>query len=134
LRFSEIALYAAAANMHAAAQRALEEVLPHLDSLEAAMRRTVRTQLNCVLALRLLGDAERARALAETTTLRDNDRLYAFKSAVEAILRRWDGESNVADLAFALETLHAQHFGGLANVLASLPNAPRKTNAIMGVQ
>ena len=132
LRFSEIALYAAAANMRADAQRALGEVLPQLDSLEAAVRRTVRTQLNCVLALRLLGDTNRAHALAVTTTLRDNDRLYAFKCAVDTILRRWDGHSNLAEVAEALEWLHAQHFGGLANVLAALPNAPRKSTATAG--
>lgn len=133
LRFSEIALYASAANMRGDAQRALEEVLPQLDSLEAAVRRTVRTQLNCVLALRLSGEIERAHALAATTTLGDNDRLYAFKCAVDAILRRWDGASNLAEVAAVLEALHAQHFGGLANVLAALPNAPRKTTAVAGV-
>jgi hypothetical protein len=50
------------------------------------------------------------------------------------VLRRWDGESNIAEVACALETLHECHFGGLANVLASLPNAPRKTQALMGVK
>lgn len=134
LRFSEIALYAAAAQMRSAAESALEDVVPQLDSLEPFIRRTVRTQLNCVLALRLLGYIDRARALAAATKLRDNDRLCAFKAAVEAILRRWDGECNVAEVAQTLEMLHAQHFGGLANVLAALPNAVRKNAAMTGVQ
>jgi hypothetical protein len=88
--------------------------------------------LNCVLALRLLGNAAEAAAIAQPATAGANGRLDALSAAVDAILRRWDGDLNYGEVARALEALHENHFGGIANVLAALPNAPPK-HAAMGV-
>lgn len=135
LRYSEIALYAAAARMRAQAENALTEVLPALDALEPAARRTVRTRLNCALALRLLGDAERAQELLEQTAINDGDRLKAFSNAVRAIVARWDGAQNFNDVAGALQQLHERHFGGIAGALAALPNAAApSSHASLGVR
>ena len=135
LRYSEIALYAAAGRMRAQAESALAEVLPSLDTLEPAARRTVRTRLNSVLALRLIGERERAHALLEETVLNEGDRLAAFSNAVGAIVARWDGAHNFHEVAVALQQLHERHFGGIAGVLAALPNtAARSTSSPLGVR
>ena len=126
LRFSEIALYAAAARMQSEGEAALAEVAASLDLLEPHARRTVRTRLNCALARYLLGYSDAARSMLATTAALPQGRLEAFRSAVESILQRWQGARNHGDLAQTLATLRERHFGGIADVLAALPHAPRK--------
>lgn len=134
LRFSEIALYAAAARQLAVARNALAEVLPALGEFEPGARRTVRTRLNCALAFYLVGETAQARAMLENATLSTPGRLDAFREAVETVFRRWDGERNSGTVARAFDTLRDRHFGGIADVLAALPSAPQKHAAFARVQ
>lgn len=120
LRFSEIALYAAAAKMRRETDTALAEVLPLLASLDPSARRTVRTRLNCALALYLLGNTAQAGTIVKETS-RIAGRLGAFHTAVEEIVRRWSGERNHNALGAALDALRDACFGGIADLLAALP-------------
>jgi tetratricopeptide (TPR) repeat protein len=133
LRFSEIALYAAAGRQLGVAHAALAELVPALDELEPKARRTVRTRLNCALALYLVGETAQAYATLETAILSTPGRLDAFRGAVETIFRRWDGDRNSAAVARAFDTLRDRYFGGLADVLAALPSAPPKQTAFTRV-
>jgi tetratricopeptide (TPR) repeat protein len=125
LRFSEIALYAAGAKLWRESRAALEEVLQVVDSLDAGARRTVRTRLNCALALYLLGETAQAESTMNGIS-RTQGRLDAFHSAVEAIVLRWNGARNHNAVAEALEKLREAYFGGIANLLAALPFAPNR--------
>lgn len=133
LRFSEIALYAAGAKLWREARAALQEVLQVVDSLDSAARRTVRTRLNCALALYLLGETAQAESMMNGVS-RTHGRLDAFQAAVEAIVLRWNGARNHNAVASALEALREAYFGGIANLLAALPFAPNRDTSVARAQ
>ena len=124
LRFSEIALYAAAGGLAPEAEAALVEVQVRLRECDPAARRTVRTQLNRAIAARLLGRNGEAYAIIEYVsryTGMMSPRLAALYDSVDAIFRHWDGADNYNDVYEALRRLRFESFGGLAAALAALP-------------
>lgn len=128
-RFSEIALYAAAAHLRPKASQAIAEVESRLGDLEPATRRTIRTELNYAMALRLVDRTADARTALDhlcTYRYRVSERLTALIDAVLEIFRHWDGFENHADLFHALNRLRDQDFGGLSAVLSALPRGTRR--------
>jgi hypothetical protein len=126
LRFSEIALYAAAAGLPAQAEAALLEVKARLRECEPSARRTIRTQLNRALAARLLGNAGEGYAILEYVaryTGMMSERLRALYDAVTAIFRLWDGKDNYDEVYATLRQLRRADFGGVAAAIAALPMA-----------
>jgi hypothetical protein len=126
LRFSEIALYAAAAGLTAQAESALLEVKARLRECDQSARRTIRTQLNRALAARLLGNRGEGYAILEFVaryTGMMSERLRALFDAVMAIFRHWDGNDNYNDVYEALRALREAQFGGVAAAIAALPMA-----------
>ncbi|MDB5095553.1 MAG: Regulatory protein LuxR:Tetratricopeptide 4 [Candidatus Eremiobacteraeota bacterium] len=126
LRASEIALYACAAGLHDEGEAALREARDALERAAAPSRRVARSHLFIALAElvrgrataahRHAGDAERMLAPAMR-------RLRALANAVRAMVRVSLGQAEANTLAGALERLRAEHFGGIARLLAALPPA-----------
>lgn len=130
LRFSEIALYAAAAGLSVEADRALREVQARLRECDPAMRRTIRAQLNRALATRLLGRAGEAYAIMEYVsryTGMMSARLRVLADGINAIFRNWDGAENYDEIYDTLRALRQADFGGVAAALAELPAAPEQS-------
>jgi len=126
LRFSEIALYAAAAGLRTQAQAALLEVKARLRECDQSARRTIRTQLNRALAAHLLGNSGEAHAILQHLigyTGLMSDRLRALYDTVAAIFRHWDGSDNYDEVYEALGVLRRANFGGVAAAIAALPCA-----------
>jgi ATP/maltotriose-dependent transcriptional regulator MalT len=126
LRFSEIALYAAAAGLTTQAESALVEVKARLRECDQSARRAIRTQLNRALAARLLGNAGEGYAILEFVaryTGMMSERLRALYDAVTAIFRHWDGNDNYDEVYEALRALRQADFGGVAAAIAALPMA-----------
>ncbi len=124
LRFSEIALYAAAAGLSAEAETALLEVKARLRECDQSARRTIRTQLNRALATRLLGRSGEAYAIVEHVsrfTGMMSARLRALYDSVNAIFRSWDGADNYNEVYDGLRELAMADFGGVAAAIGSLP-------------
>ena len=130
LRFSEIALYAAAAGLTGEAQAALLEVKARLRECDPAARRTIRTQLNRALAVRLLGNTGEGYAILEYLaryTGMMSERLRALFDTVMATFHNWDGSDNYDEVYEALRALREADFGGVAAAIASLPCAKEQT-------
>lgn len=131
LRFSEMALYAAAAGRRAAASEAaahVEELLPTLQG----DRRLIRAQANVLLAYRLLGcNARAAELLADLEQRRDTlaPRARSFVEAVSAVATRWNNVANRSVLVSRLDTMQARDLGGYAALLTSLPLEPGAADA-----
>jgi HD-GYP domain-containing protein (c-di-GMP phosphodiesterase class II)/ATP/maltotriose-dependent transcriptional regulator MalT len=126
LRFSEMALYAAAGGKRAAAVDAIAKAEPLLSEI-VHDRRIVRIEGNLFLAYRLLGEDERAREIARTLGGRRGSlaaRGRAFVDAITAVSTRWDGVANRAVLTTRLDAMQSRDLGGFAAVLASLPVRP----------
>ncbi len=126
LRASEIALYACAAGLSDEGEAALREARDALERADAPSRRVARAHLFIALAElvrgrapaahRHAGDAERMLAPAMR-------RLRTLANAVRALIRVSLGAAEASTLAGALERLRAEHFGGIARLLAALPLA-----------
>jgi len=126
LRGAEIALYAFAAGLHAEGEEALREAAAALDRCTRPTLRIVRSHLVIALAELVRGRssaAHRALAEAEKSTTPQMRRLRALAHAVRAMERVQLGQAEPATLAAALERLRAEHFGGMARLLAALPVA-----------
>ncbi len=127
LRYSEMALYAAAAYRTADAQEAFARSGTLLSGLEAGSRRTVRTIAHLVLAGTLLGRKQDAKALLRDLTKdleKASPRTRAFVEAIRAVLTRWAGTPNRTLLGARLQSMDAHELGGFAAVLSSLPLDP----------
>jgi LuxR family maltose regulon positive regulatory protein len=126
LRGAEIALYAFAAGLHAQGDEALRDAAAALDRCARPSLRSVRSHLVVALAELVRGRSSAAhRALAEAERLSTPAmrRLRALAHAVRAMERVQLGQAEPATLAAALERLRAEHFGGMARLLAALPVA-----------
>jgi ATP/maltotriose-dependent transcriptional regulator MalT len=124
LRFSEIAFYAAAGGLRREAEAAVREVRKRLRDCDPKARRTLRTQLNHAVALRLLDRDEEADAMLRELGLSVeamSERLLALYDCVVSIFRHWNGAENYNDVYEALLRMRKVHFGGLASALAALP-------------
>jgi hypothetical protein len=132
LRFSEIALYAAAGGLTAQAEVALVEVKARLRECDQSARRTIRTQLNRALATHLLGRTGEAYAILEFVarfTGMMSDRLRRLYDSVSAIFRHWDGADNYDEVYESLRALRMADFGGVAAAVASLPSVQEEAKS-----
>ena len=125
LRAAETALYAFAAALNEEGEASLRDALASLERCKPSPR-IVRAQLTIALAELVRGRATAAhRHLTEaerrlTPAMR---RMRAFANAVRALQRVQLEQGDPATLAAALERLRAEHFGGMARLLAALPVA-----------
>ena len=126
LRFSEMALYAAAAQRPKEAAAALAQI----ETLEPDLkhdRRMLRALANVVLAYLLLGNLPRAEEI-QAKLAREADAMgsrgRAFADAVEAVARRWNGAENRAILQRRFDALTPRNLGGFSAVLTALPLRP----------
>ena len=124
LRAAETALYAFAAGMQAEGEDDLQAALAALERCERLSPRIVRAHLMLAIA-----ELVRGRSSAAHRHLADGERLLippmhrarALAHAVRALYRVGLEQADPATLAAALERLRAEHFGGLARLLAALP-------------
>jgi LuxR family maltose regulon positive regulatory protein len=125
LRFSEIALYAAAAGLGDEAEAALRAAQTALEAPPPS-RRTIRSHVFLALAELVRGHATAAHrhlSEAERTLAPPMRRLRALTGAARALYRVQLEQSDQAALSGALERLRAEHFGGLSRLIAALPLA-----------
>jgi ATP/maltotriose-dependent transcriptional regulator MalT len=130
LRFSEVALYAAAGGLKVEAESALLEVRRRLLECDPRARRTHRTQLNRAVALQLLGRIWEANAIMQDlgrSVDAMSDRLLALYDCVVAVFRHWDGADNYNDIYDALAQMQKLHLGGVASAIAALPRRRERT-------
>jgi LuxR family maltose regulon positive regulatory protein len=126
LRFAEIALYAAASARPNEAEDAAQRAVAELANVGAITRRGVRTSLLLALTELVRGHAVTAHRFlveAERALPRSPQRLRTFAQAVRAYYRSTLGESEPLEVRALLERLHAEHYGGMARLLAALPLA-----------
>jgi len=125
LRWAEIAVYAAAANLSVEAGAAYRKAVDLLEGVEPDLR-VSRTRLLLALAMILLGRGDSARELFEliaTASGALSPRLNALRRALAALAERYRGVVNAGTMLHALNDLREHHFGGIARMLMSLPLA-----------
>ncbi len=147
LRWSEVALYAAAADDAAAAYSAIN--CTRLSLAENTERTThlAFSGLYCALSCWVLGDLEQARSwmtCAAGNALPGAPRVAAFQAAVTCLLDDTPGGHHRAEqLSEALALLTQRSFGGVALLIESLPlparmrtggNAPATVGAWLATQ
>jgi LuxR family maltose regulon positive regulatory protein len=126
LRSAEIALYAFAAGLRDEGEAALRDVVASLERGAGPSRRVARTHLFVALAELVRGRVSAARrhvAEAERTLAPSMRRLRALAHAVRALGRAQLGQIEPSSVAGSLERLRAEHFGGIARLLGTLPLA-----------
>ena len=124
LRAAETALYAIAAGLHEEGEESLREAFAALERCARPSPRIVRANLTVALAELVRGrssTAHRSLAEAERRLTPPMRRLRAFAHAVRAVERVQLEQADPAALTAALERLRAEHFGGMARLLAALP-------------
>ena len=125
LRAAETALYAFAAGLNDEGEASLREAAVLLERCKPSLR-VARAQLTLAIAELVRGRssaAHRHLAEAERRLTPQTRRLRAFVNAVRALARVQLGQADAAALASALERLRAEHYGGIARMLAALPAA-----------
>jgi len=121
-RHSEIALYAAACGLPGPARAALDAMNDLKDEPES--RRAAWAKANAILARAMLGDDAGDLIRALDRSIRSHDfgrRVAAYAAAAGAIISRWNGAANHADVAVALHALDREGLGGYAAMLSALP-------------
>ena len=124
LRGAETALYAFAAGLQTEGDEALHDATAALHRCTRPSLRIVRAHLVIAIAELVRGRssaAHRALAEAERMTTPAMRRLRALAHAVHVMERVQLAQAEPATLAAALERLRAEHFGGMARLLAALP-------------
>jgi DNA-binding CsgD family transcriptional regulator len=124
LRAAELALYAFAAGLHEQGTQAIDDAVTALARCGQESRRTLRAR-----TLLAAGELLRGHAAAAHRHLSDVERslepkmrwLRALAHVVRTLYRVTLGQADRAVLAGALERLRAEHFGGIARLLAELP-------------
>jgi ATP/maltotriose-dependent transcriptional regulator MalT/DNA-binding CsgD family transcriptional regulator len=122
-RYAQIALYAAAAGLHAEAAAAVRHALAVSSAGEAADRFGAFTKAYIALALNLLGRHRRAAdvlsRLGRSATL--TPRLRLLIEAIRTINDRWAAGRYSMDLRAVLDQLDACDFGGIGRLIQALP-------------
>ena len=124
LRAAETALYAFAAGLHAEGEESLRDAVTALERCAKSSPRVVRAELTIALAELVRGRtsaAHRYLAEADRRIAPQMHRLRAFANAVRAMERVQLEQADSATVTAALERLRAEHFGGIARMLAALP-------------
>jgi len=125
LRAAETALYAFAAGLNAEGDESLRYAAAALERCKPSPR-AVRAELTLALSELVRGRssaAHRHLAEAERKLTPQMRRLRVLANAVKAMVRVQLHQADPAALTAALERLRAEHFGGLARLLAALPVA-----------
>ncbi|HEX3551431.1 MAG TPA: LuxR C-terminal-related transcriptional regulator [Candidatus Elarobacter sp.] len=125
-RAADIALYAFAAGLQAEGEAALHEAQDALARQERPTPRLARAHVTLAVAELVRGrssSAHRHVADAERMLAPSMRRLRAYAHAVRALERVQLEQADPAALTAALERLRAEHFGGVARLLAALPLA-----------
>ena len=126
LRSAETALYALAAGRHDEGEAALRDAQTLLEHDRRPSPRVIRALLTVALADLVRGrssSAHRSITEAERLLAPAMRRLRAFAAAVRAMVRVQLEQADGAAADAALERLRAEHFGGIARLLAILPVA-----------
>ncbi|HEV3086977.1 MAG TPA: LuxR C-terminal-related transcriptional regulator [Candidatus Elarobacter sp.] len=126
MRAAETALYAFAAGLPAEGDDALRDAVTALEQTKHRSPRIVRANIVIALAELVRGRSSTAhRWLADAERLLSPHmrRLRTLANAVRAMERVQLEQSDPSTLAAALERLRAEHFGGIARMLAALPVA-----------
>ena len=125
LRWAEIALYAAAAEMPEAADEAFDASTAILHDLRGNSRRVLRAQLLLCICEMLRGHnaaAHQRLTAAERSLPPGARRFSAFVNAVRATYRSRLGQTDGSAVSDgALERMRAENFGGIARLLTALP-------------
>ena len=125
LRAAETALYAFAAGLQAEGEDALRYAAAELEGCKPSLRVT-RAHLWLALSELVRGRssaANRHLAEAERKLTPQTRRLRAFANAVRAMARVQLEQADPATLTSALERMRAEHYRGIARLLAALPVA-----------
>jgi len=125
LRWAEIAVYAAAANLATEAGEAYRNAVDLLDGVEPDLR-VSRARLLLALTMILLGRSDSACemfALVDAAPAALSPRLSALRRALAALGERYRGAQNAGAMLYALDDLRERHFGGIARMLMSIPLA-----------
>jgi ATP/maltotriose-dependent transcriptional regulator MalT len=122
-RHAEIALYAAAAGLHAEAAVAVRRALEISATFESLDKSVAYAYAYIALALNLLGRHRRAaRVLAKLSDSRVlTSRLVELVRAIETVNDRWSNGRYSLDLRAALTRLEACDFGGIGRLIEALP-------------
>jgi hypothetical protein len=122
LRYSEIAVYAAACGLELEARSALAAAQNDRAIVAQDSRRAVWARANEALTRAMLGEdvLDVAKDL-EGVHAGFSKRAGAYVAAVVAIIERWNGAQNHEEIAAALRTLDADGLGGYAAMLSALP-------------
>lgn len=130
LRWAEIALYALAARRVDEGAAAIIQANEALARTRSARRRA-RAQLVLALAELVRGQSAAAhRFISEVEhTSGLSRRLRALMQSVRVFYRKILGQADDAEVAAALERLHAVHFGGLSRMMGQLPLGAGESNA-----
>ncbi len=126
LRAADIALYAFAAGLHPEGEESLHDAQAALEDTSRPTPRLARSYLTLAVAELARGrssNAHRFIAGAERILTPPMRRLRAYAHAVRALERVQLGQADPAALTAGLERLRAEHFGGVARLLAALPIA-----------
>lgn len=122
LRWSEIALYAAACRQKASARSALSNARREFRADQSRTVRSHRSQIYAVCALALLGRYKAARTLSDSLAQAPlSPRNEALSEAAAQFVQALSGERNELALDRALNALHGCDAGGLATVLLAMP-------------
>ncbi len=125
MRAAETALYAVASGLSGDAEESLKAAAAELEHCERSPR-VIRAYATIAVTELLRGrssSAHRWLAEAERLLVPTMRRPRALVQAVRAMERVQLGQAEPATLAAALERLRAEHFGGMARLLAALPVA-----------
>jgi len=123
LRAAETALYAFAGGMNEEGDGSLREAAALLEKCKPSLR-VARAQVTLAIAELLRGRASSAHrhlAEAERRLTPQTRRLRALVNTVRTLARVQLGQAERATFASALERLRAEHYGGIARMLAALP-------------
>ena len=126
MRSAETALYAFAAGLRDEGEEALRDAVAGLERCDRASPRLVRANVMLALAELVRGRTSAAhRWLSEAERLLSPSmrRLRALIAAVRATARVQLEQVDPAALTASRERLRAEHFGGIARLLAALPLA-----------
>ena len=126
MRSAETALYAFAAGLRDEGEEALRDAVTVLERCERVSPRLVRANVMLAVAELVRGRTSAAHRWigeAERLLAPSMRRLRALVQAVRTMERVQLEQSDPAALTAALERLRAEHFGGIARLLANLPLA-----------
>jgi LuxR family maltose regulon positive regulatory protein len=126
LRAAETALYANAAGLQAEGDEAVRIALEALERSPGPTRRTARCLLFLALADLACGraaSAQRHLSEAERTLSPSLRRLRSLAQAIRTLYRVQLGQADASALTGALERLRAEHLGGVARLLETIPFA-----------